>query len=222
MQTEGRGKNPLPLYELNMEGNMKWQLFEKIHNGLGNVFYLLKILLNTSVFCSVSLFVVSVLNGIIPSFSTIINARILDVLSYMLQNINSSYNILKLIGIRFVLLIAGVCLVNLYDILVNLSSVQVIDKLRKILIKKARSIDLSSYDSPVFYGQLENAMQEISTRPVSIFLSLCMIISNIVGLISYLIIVGKLSILLAMLMLLAGLPQIYISSLFKKNRMNII
>ena len=188
--------------------------------GVVHVWFLLKILFQTNLLYAVALFILAIVNGVIPSINALINAQIIDTVSLYIGCGNWNKDVYYLVLDRFVMMFISICANNIFDVLSSLCGNLVINQIRVLMSKKSEEIDIASYDSPDFYGQLENALQEINSRPVGIFISLCTIISNLVGILSYFLIISKVSTWIAVFAILIGLPQFYISSIFRKRTFN--
>ena len=86
-------------------------------------------------------------------------------------------------------------------------------------MKKAKEIDLASFDLPEFYESLENANREAGNKPISVLSSTFHSISYIITLLSYIIILATAPGMwwTAIVMLIVSIPSAIINFTYRKK-----
>lgn len=87
------------------------------------------------------------------------------------------------------------------------------------IMKKAKTLDLASFDIPEFYEKLENANREAGNRPVSILNSVFTVISTTISLVSYIVILAAAPDLwwTALLISVFSVPSAIISFIYRRK-----
>ena len=88
-----------------------------------------------------------------------------------------------------------------------------------IIMKKAREVDLASFDSPEFYEKLENANREASTRPIHVLSSTFDVISTFITLGSYITVLAVAPGMwwMALVMVAVSIPSAIINFVYKRK-----
>ena len=89
-------------------------------------------------------------------------------------------------------------------------------------MQKAKEVDLASFDRPDFYEKLENANREAGTRPINVLSSTFSTISNLITLISYIVILATAPGMwwTAIVMLIISVPSAIINFSYRKKNYN--
>ncbi|MBE6690373.1 MAG: ABC transporter ATP-binding protein [Ruminococcaceae bacterium] len=94
---------------------------------------------------------------------------------------------------------------------------RVVRHVRIRIMKKAQSLDLSSFDLPAFYEKLENANREAGNRPISILNSTFEVISAIISLVSYIVILARPLPLATVAIILTAIPATIVNFIYRKR-----
>lgn len=85
------------------------------------------------------------------------------------------------------------------------------------IMSKARELDLCSFDLPAFYEKLENANREAGTRPIQILSSTFSMVSNIITLISFVVILATELWWAALVMVAVSVPSAIINFYYRRK-----
>lgn len=85
------------------------------------------------------------------------------------------------------------------------------------IMSKARELDLCSFDLPAFYEKLENANREAGTRPIQILSSTFSMVSNIITLISFVVILAAELWWAALVMVAVSVPSAIINFYYRRK-----
>ncbi len=140
-------------------------------------------------------------DGIMPIIGALLSKEILNELQLHMaarteaEVLGTAYNV-SFFGSMIVLLLVFYFLYRILNQIVTRISLAVIriagEKVtcfvRVQIMKKARELDMASFDDPEFYEKLENANREAGNRPISVLTSTFDSVSKTISLISYVII----------------------------------
>ena len=76
--------------------------------------------------------------------------------------------IMKLLLLRFIHSFVNNLVRNINRIVTRIYGELVVQHIKRMIMDKARTIDLASFDDPEFYSRLENANNEAGQRPIQI------------------------------------------------------
>ncbi|MBQ7760712.1 MAG: ABC transporter ATP-binding protein [Clostridia bacterium] len=204
-------------------------------------FYIFKLVWEAS---PIILFVMSftaLFNGIFPVIGAKITAELLTAVGDALLNrgnladmlvVNNSFsNVLTNVGILFtqtsigkfilfelIYLVIKSIITNAYNAFINISGEKVANHIKLKIINKSKTIDMAQFDLPQFYEKLENASREASFRPVQIISSSFTMISNIISMITFIIVLFSLNPIAPLVIIVISLPAAIIRFVYgRKN-----
>jgi ABC-type multidrug transport system fused ATPase/permease subunit len=135
----------------------------------------------------------TVYNGVMPIVGTLITANLL---AQIVKSFTQTVNLMIPLAYQFGFTFINGLISSLNGIITRISGEVVTNHIKIKIMKKAKEVDLASFDMPDFYSRLENASREAGMRPINILNSSFDLISRIITLGTY---VGILFALLARL-----------------------
>ena len=190
--------------------------------------YIFKLVWETS---PIILFVMSfsaILTGIFPVLGAYITKELLDAIG-VAYNISNGLEhtitedaalqtLIFWIVLEFIFLISR-SIVNLINgAVVSLSGEKVSNHIKVKIITKAKSIDVSQFDLPEFYEKFENASREASFRPIQILSTTFTMISNIISMVSFIVVLFALSPFAPLIIIALALPAAVVKFVYgRKN-----
>ncbi len=127
-------------------------------------------------------------------------------------------SIVGLLVLQFVFIFAITLTNNINNLVTNIAGELVSSHVREKIMKKARELDLSSFDKPDFYAKLENATREANHRPLQIIGAVFSIVSTVITLVSYFIILGNVRPRWASLLVIAlSVPGAIVSFVYRRK-----
>ncbi len=124
-------------------------------------------------------------NGVMPLVGTLITANLL---AEVVRSFSEDVNMLIPLAYQFGYTFLNSLISSLNGIITRISGEIVTNHVKIKIMKKAKEVDLASFDMPDFYERLENANREAGSRPVNILNSTFDLISRIISMISYVVI----------------------------------
>ena len=150
-----------------------------------------------------AMILVSLLTGILPIVGALLTSSILNELQLVVTaratselsgaayaTVFWSSMVMLLLIFYFVYKILNQVVMRLNSAVTRIAGEKVVRQVRVQIMEKAKELDLASFDRPEFYEKLENANREAGMRPISVISSTFDAISNIISLVSYVVILA--------------------------------
>jgi len=157
-------------------------LKEVVGGTAGRLLYIFKLVWEAKPSLLLVMLFMTVYNGLMPLVGTLITANLL---AKVVQSFTEPVNLLPPLCMQFGYTLLNSIVNNLSNIITNISGEIVSNHVKIKIMRKAREVDLASFDMPDFYARLENASREAGSRPVSILNSAFSLISSVISLVSY-------------------------------------
>ncbi len=189
-----RGTSPLPKPKKLSEvpGYLKMLL----GGFFSRLLYIIRLVWETGAWILISLIFFALFNGFMPVLGSLISSRVLNELQAGFGV--AANKVLFLASPIFLLLIVlfsyrifNTLLERIKAAVARIAGERLVRHIRLKIMNKARSIDVAAYDMPEFYEKLENANREAGNRPYQTISSLLGLLSTLVGMVSYIAILGR-------------------------------
>jgi ATP-binding cassette, subfamily B, bacterial len=137
-----------------------------------NLIYLLKIIWQASPrYCTTSLVVV-IIRGLLPTFSILVNARLLETLIDSTQNFQRAGVHVRSLSIILILLSIITLFIHILgkiqDVIQQILEQHITNYLQILIAEKASSLDLAFFENSAFYNLFANTASEALHRPTVI------------------------------------------------------
>ncbi len=178
----------------------------------------------------------SVFNGIIPVFGAQIAADLLNSLASPLSVekyssigqfiVNATgaaasgegwHVITALLILQFAYMLFNSVVSSLYNMFVSISGEIVTNHIKVKIISKAKEVDVASFDLPEFYEKLENANREAGMRPINIMRSTFSLVSNIISMVSFIVILAAVGAWMPVVVILLAIPSAIINFTYRRK-----
>ncbi len=189
------------------------------------LFYIFTLVWETRPWILFALLFFAVIQGFMPVIRSLVAASILNELTNIVVGLGKGEPIsfdptMKYLIIQFALIFATSIISNLETMIVRISGDLVVNHVNVKIMKKAKELDIASYDRPEFYEKLENASREAGNRPIQILRSTFSIMSTLISMISYIIILWAVSPFAPLIIILLSMPSAIISFAYRKKNFN--
>ncbi len=199
-------------------------------------FFIFKLVWETNPAYLFLLGLVALFSGLFPILGAYITAQLLQQISDayvmamelkdqmltsdLIQHIINNVDVFLWIGLQLAYSVCNSLVITLNSTVVAISGEKVANHIKVKVITKAKSIDVSQFDSPEFYEKLENASREASFRPVQILNATFNMISSIISMFSFIIALIVLSPYAPLVILAFALPAAIVKFIYgRKNFM---
>lgn len=189
----------------------------------GNLFYIIKLVWETSPWILIAMLFFALLNGIIPAANSIVGANVINTLAGVITGETTTFEpVVFLLIIQFVLIFLGGIIGHIEGIVVNIAGELVSNHIKTKIMVKAKDIDLSDFDKPSFYEKLENASREAGSRPVMILRSVFDLISSIISICLFIAILSAIHPLASVVVFALAIPSGIISFVYRRRNFRYI
>ncbi|MBO4562523.1 MAG: ABC transporter ATP-binding protein [Clostridia bacterium] len=160
-------------------------------------------------------------NGVMPVIGSIIGARIINRLAEVYSGVKLAFGVISiLLVLQFVYMFVNQAVTRLYATVTSISGEQVTNHVKMKIMRKAREVDMVSFDSPDFYARMENANREAGMRPIQIMSSTFSVLSTLISIISYIIVLFAVSWWSPWLIILVSIPTTIVNFVYKRKNVN--
>ncbi len=198
---------------------------KKVISGFfSRLFYIVKLVWEARPALLFLMVFMAVFDGIMPVIGSLISANLLNKLYIVLTHIEilgepASFSlILTPLLLQFGFLFFRSLVSNINTIINRTSAEVVTNHIKRKIMKKAKELDIASYDMPDFYERLENANREASTRPINVLNSTFSIVSTLISIVSYIVILSTIAWWASLVTIAFAIPSAIIN--FKYRRKN--
>ncbi|MGM9680510.1 MAG: ABC transporter ATP-binding protein [Eubacteriales bacterium] len=185
------------------------------------LFYIVKLVWEAKPSLLFMMVFMTIFNGLMPVVGSLISANLITKLAesivYLARDgkpVELSYILLPLL-FQFGYLFLNSLVNHINNIITNISGEVVTNHIKVKIMKKAKEIDLASFDMPDFYERLENANREAGVRPINVLNATFRIISTLISIISYIIVLCAVAWWAALVMILLAAPSAIITFRFR-------
>lgn len=211
-------KEPLPKNIKEVPGYIK----KVVKQFFSHLFYIFKLVWDTSPGLMLLLVLISVLSGFLPVATAYVASHLLNALSSAYFSVKSGIDIsfseiFVLLIFQFVCIFLNSLLSHINTIVTRVLGELVVNHVKLMMMNKAKEIDLQSFDKPDFYERLENAQREAGMRPIQILGASFQGISIIISMISFVAVLFAVSPAAPFLIIILALPSAIISFVYRKK-----
>jgi len=158
-------------------------------NTFSRIFYIFKLIWEAKPSLLLVMMFMTVYNGFMPLVGALITANLIQkvVLSF-----TQEMNLIFPLSLQFGFMFLNTLVNSLNNIITRISGEVVTNHVKVKIMRKAKEVDLASFDMPDFYERLENANREAGVRPVNIMDSTFELISKIISLTTFVVVLFSL------------------------------
>lgn len=218
-----RNKEPLPKSFREIPG----YLSRVVGKFFKRLFYIFHLVWKAAPWILLVLTLISVLNGVLPVITAWIGALLINVLAEAYVASTSGVpipfgEIMGILSLEFICIFARSLISHLNTLVTRISGEMVTNHVKVMMMEKAKTVDLQSYDKPDFYERLENAQREAGMRPIQIINATFTTISTIISMISFVGILFAISPIAPVIILVLALPSAWITYAYRKKSFNYV
>ncbi|MCQ2353696.1 MAG: ABC transporter ATP-binding protein/permease [Clostridia bacterium] len=194
--------------------------------------YIFVLVWKTDPFILFTMLFISVFDGVMPVVGSVISADVMN----SLQDIISQRAVADSTGLSFVAKFWGSTIMTMLIVLftyriinrvigrissaiIRVAGEKVVRQVKVQIMEKAKTLDLASFDIPAFYEKLENANREAGSRPIQTLQSTFSILSNVISLVSYIVILATIPSMwwMPLGIILISVPSAIVSFIYRRK-----
>ena len=161
--------------------------------------------------------------GLLPIVSIWLGKFIIDTVVQGLAAGRSDYgNLLRLLGLQAGVTVLLYIVRNVSEALTGIEGERVADQIRSRILKKAGNLDLAFYENPEFYDKLQNALNEIGNRPLSLVQSMFSTVRELFALATIFTILTRLHWLIPLLLVAVTVPRTLVETHYGRSRWSLM
>ncbi|MBQ9747012.1 MAG: ABC transporter ATP-binding protein [Clostridia bacterium] len=197
-------------------------VFNVVKNFFSRLFYIFGLVWQTRPWILFALLFIAIIQGFLPVIKSLVAADIINELSVIFLNNQNGEPVsfdatMQLLIIQFALIFLTSIISNVEMMVTRVSGELVVNHVNTKIMKKAKTIDIASFDRPEFYEKLENASREAGSRPIQILRSTFSIMSTLISMVSYIAILWAISPGAPWLIIALSLPSAIITFSYRKK-----
>ncbi|MBQ2738480.1 MAG: ABC transporter ATP-binding protein, partial [Clostridia bacterium] len=202
-------------------------LYLRIKGFLARLFYIISLVWRASPAVLISLCIFCMLDGILPVIGAYISSELLNGIASLIgiqstgSLVRDLFELLSPVIFLFVLQLIHHFLkrlmTKLNSMVTSIAGELVVNYVKLMIIGKARTVDMRSYDTPEFYEKLENANREASMRPIGILTASFNVISSVISVISFIVVLATLSPIAPLVIVVCSIPGAFVNYYFKNK-----
>lgn len=200
-------------------------VYRNVKKFFSRLTYIFKLVWETNPWILFAMMFFALVSGVIPVIQAKISAEVLNELASDYALAKSGFgdyelmfnNALKLLIWQFAFIFVTSIISNLKNLITRIAGELVVNHVNIMIMKKAKTVDLASYDRPEFYEKLENASREAGNRPIQILQSTFSIVSTIITIVSYIVILWAISPIAPWIIIAVSIPTAIISFVYRRK-----
>lgn len=182
------------------------------------LFYIIKLVWEAKPWILFMMLGYTVINGFLPVINALISKELINSLVFIVTGEAESFNtVFKFLIFQFGFIFISSLISALYNMVLRISGELVTNHIKLKILSKTKEVDMASFDMPEFYEKLENASREAGSRPISILQAVFNIISTCISLVSFVVILAKVSPLAPVAIIVFAIPTAIISFVYRKK-----
>lgn len=189
--------------------------------------YIFRLVWDTSPWILIFLLLIAVINGLLPVVTAWLAADLLNLLATAFVAAKNGAQI-AFGGIIWLLILQFACILfkslisHINSMVVRISGEMVTNHVKIIMMNKAKTVDLQSFDKTDFYERLENAQREATVRPIQIINATFSSVSTVISMLSFVAILFTISPWAPLFIVALALPSAFITYLYRKKSFNYV
>ncbi len=165
--------------------------------------YIFVLTWRTNPFILFAMLFTAVFDGVMPVVGSLISKQVINEMQFIIterelteasggQFVADFWGsaVLTMLIVLFVYRILNRVVGRLSSTVIRIAGEKIVHQVKIEIMEKAKTLDLASFDIPGFYEKLENANREAGNRPIQTIHATFTIISNIIQLVSYIVILA--------------------------------
>ncbi len=189
------------------------------------LFYIFKLVWDTKKSLLFWMVFMAVFNGVMPVIGSLIGAQIMNRLAeaYAASQNGAVFAfsvIAVLLALQFFYTFTNSSISRVYNLILSISGEQLSNHVKMMIMRKAKEVDMVSFDSPDFYARMENANREAGMRPISIMSATFSVLSTIISIVSYVVVLFAVSWWAPIVIVIVSIPTTVINFVYRKKNVN--
>ena len=189
------------------------------------LFYIVKLVWQAAPFVLITMALLCAFDGILPVIGAYISKDLLNEVARLIGServggvIENIFTVMRpalfLFITYFAYLFLKRILSRINSMVTNIAGEKVVNHIKTMIICKAKTVDMRSFDRPEFYEKLENANREAGMRPIHILNATFSVISTAISAVSFIGVLATLSPWAPLIVIVTALPGAFAGYYFR-------
>ncbi len=199
---------------------------------LSRLFYIISLVWETAPAVLFLMAFFCLLDGLLPVIGAYISKELLNGISHLI-GASSTGNITEdvfvtlrpiifLLILEFIYVFFKRILTRFNAGVTAIAGELIVNHIKLKIIRKANTLDVSSFDNPAFYEKLENANREAGMRPIHILSATFDVISATISIVSFIVVLATLSPWAPVIIILTALPGAIVNYVYRNRNFRYI
>jgi ATP-binding cassette subfamily B protein len=196
------------------------QYSRKIRDSFAHTPQALRLVWETNPSATLGLGALTLVGALLPATQAWVGKLIVDGVVSSIQAGNDSARVRKVffyLAIELMLFLLATALNHSRRLIQQLIQLQVANKIRSEIIRKALTLDLAFFEHPDFYDRLQNARREGGYKPVELINDTFQIVQNVITMISFAALMLRFSPWLVLILLATSIPSFIAETRFSEQ-----
>ena len=202
-------------------------LSKQIKGFTSRFFYIISLVWETSPAILIVMSLLCILDGIFPIIGAYITKELLNGIQALIgqtatgniaEDVFTTLRpILFLLILQFLYILFNRTVQRIHIGVTAIAGELVVNHIKLKIINKAKTVDMGSFDNPAFYEKLENANREAGARPIAILSATFRLISDLISVVSFIVVLATLSVWAPVIIICAALPGAVLNYAYRKK-----
>ena len=160
----------------------------KIHDSFAHTPQALRLVWQANPSATLGLGILTLLGALLPATQAWVGKLIVDGVVSSIQAGNDPRQVSRVffyLALELMLFLIGTALNHSRRLIQQLIQLQIANRIRSEIIRKALTLDLAFFEHPDFYDRLQNARREGGYKPVELINDTFQIVQNVITMISF-------------------------------------
>lgn len=196
---------------------------EQVKGFVSRLFYIITLVWEAAPAVLFLMALFCILNGVLPVIGAYISKSLLNGIADLIgaeiaKNVIETLRpVLFLLLLEFIYLFFKRILDRVNSGVTAIAGELVVNHIKLKIINKAKTVDMASFDNPMFYEKLENANREAGMRPIGILSATFSVISSVISVISFVVVLATLSPLAPVIIVITALPGAIVNYVYRHH-----
>jgi len=191
------------------------------------LFYIFKLVWEARPMLMIFMALMALLNGVLPVVNAYIGKELINTLAGLMTEKSRDMEfgalirtILRPLLWQFGFIFFKSIVDRVSSMVTSISGEVVTNHVKVKIMRKSKDIDIARFDMPEFYAKLENANREAGMRPIHILNSTFSMVSNVISLVTFIVVLATLSWFAPLVVMLLAVPSAVITFAYRKKNFN--
>lgn len=208
-------------------GELPSYAMKKVKGFFSRLFYIFSLVWQSAPLVLVSMVFLCLLDGVLPVIGAYISSDLLNKISELIfakgagviseDAFVAMRPLIFLFVLNLIYLFMKRIITKVSTMVTGIAGELVVNHIKLAIATKARSLDASYFDNPVFYEKLENANREANMRPIGILNATFSLISALISSISFVVVLTTLSPFTPFVIIVAAIPGAIVSIIYRNR-----